>query len=74
LNGTRRSEEAPVANSTADTPEVSETQLAGMRIDELRKHARERSIEGADDLHQPELLAKVKDYHYAQAHGGRHRA
>jgi transcription termination factor Rho len=62
-----------MANSTADTPEVSETELANMKIDQLREHARKLGIDNADELHQPELLAKVKDHHYAQAHGGRHR-
>lgn len=32
----------------------------------LCEHARERGIEGVVDLHKPELLAKVKDYHYAK--------
>jgi membrane protein involved in colicin uptake len=62
-----------MANSTADTPGVSETKLAKMRIKDLREHARERGIEGADDLHKPELLLMVKDWHYARAHGGQHR-
>jgi hypothetical protein len=60
-------------NSTADTPEVSETELGQMKVDDLREHARKLGIQGVDDLHQPELLAKVKDHHYAEAHGGRHR-
>jgi hypothetical protein len=62
-----------MANSTADTPDVSETALAKMRIKDLREHARERGIAGADDLHKPELLLMVKDWHYARAHGGQHR-
>jgi hypothetical protein len=60
-------------NSTPDTPEVSETKLAALKMDELRSHARKLGIDGADELHKPELLAKVKDHHYAQAHGGKHR-
>ena len=43
-------------------------------MDELRSHARKLGIDGADELHKPELLAKVKDHHYAQAHGGKHRS
>lgn len=58
-----------MANSTADTPDVSETKLARMRVKDLREHARERGIQGADDLHKPELLALVKDWHYVQEHG-----
>src|SRR5918993_529840 len=62
-----------MANSTPDTPDVSETKLAALKMDELRRHARKLGIDGADELHKPELLAKVKDHHYAQAHGGKHR-
>ena len=62
-----------MANSTPDTPDVSETKLAALKMDQLRSHARKLGIDGADELHKPELLAKVKDYHYAQAHGGKHR-
>src|SRR3954451_24073737 len=62
-----------MANSTPDTPDVSETKLAALKMDELRAHARELGIDGAAELHKPELLAKVKDYHYAQAHDGKHR-
>src|SRR3954454_2951108 len=62
-----------MANSTPDTPDVSETKLTALKMDELRAHARKLGIDGADELHKPELLAKVKDYHYAQAHGGKHR-
>ena len=62
-----------MVNSTPDTPDVSETKLAALKMDELRSHARKLGIDGADELHKPELLAKVKDHHYAQAHGGRHR-
>src|SRR3954449_4284800 len=62
-----------MTNSTPDTPEVSGTKLAALKMDELRTHARKLGIDGADELHKPELLAKVKDHHYAQAHGGKHR-
>ena len=36
-----------------------------MKMDELREHARTLGIDGADELHKPELLAKVKDHHAA---------
>ena len=35
-----------------------------MKLGELRAHARKLQIEGADELHKPELLAKVKEQHY----------
>lgn len=60
-------------NTTADTPGVSEAALSRMKVGELRAHARERGIDGADELRKPELLVAVKDWHYAQEHGGRRR-
>src|SRR5215218_1515373 len=56
-----------MANSTPDTPDVSETKLAALKMDELRAHARKLGIDGADELHKPELLAKVKDHHAADS-------
>src|ERR687897_21311 len=54
-----------MVNSTPDTPDVSETKLAALKMDELRRHARKVGIDGADESHKPELLAKVKDHHKA---------
>src|SRR5918997_4789941 len=56
-----------MANSTPDTPDVSETKLAALKMDELRAHARKLGIDGADELHKPELLAKIKDHHAADS-------
>jgi stress response protein YsnF len=53
-----------MTNSTPDTPHTSPTKLAAMKLGELRAHARKLRIEGADELHKPELLAKVKEHHY----------
>ena len=63
-----------MANSTADTPNVSETALAGMRKGDLQDYARGIGLKKVDDLKKPELLAMVKDKVYADAHGGRHRS
>ena len=41
-----------------------------MKLGELREHARKLGIDGADELHKPELLAKVKDHHAADSGGG----
>src|SRR5918995_3858006 len=62
-----------MANSTADTPNVSETALAGMRKGDLQDYARGIGLKKIDDLKKPELLAVVKDKVYADAHGGKHR-
>src|SRR3954452_17495324 len=53
-----------MTNSTPDTPHTSPTKVAAMKLGELRAHARKLRIEGADELHKPELLAKVKEHHY----------
>ena len=62
-----------MGNSTPDTPNVSETDLARMRKGELRDYARGIGLNKIDDLKKPELLAQVKDKVYADAHGGKHR-
>src|SRR5205814_693951 len=43
---------------------IRQTKLAAMKLGELRAHARKLRIDGADELHKPELLAKVKEHHY----------
>ena len=60
-----------MVNSTPDTPDVSETKLAALKMDELRRHARKLGIDGADELHKPELLAKLKDHHTTDSGGRR---
>ena len=61
-------------NSTADTPNVSESALTRMRKGDLQDYARSIGLREIDDLKKPELLAEVKDKVYADAHGGRHRS
>ena len=62
-----------MANSTPDTPDVSETKLAALKMASCGPTPASSASTGPTSCNKPELLAKVKDYHYAQAHGGKHR-
>ncbi len=46
-------------NQTPNTPDVSETELGRMKVDELRDKAREMDISGASDMRKPELVHAV---------------
>ncbi|TLM73248.1 Rho termination factor N-terminal domain-containing protein [Pseudarthrobacter sp. NamB4] len=46
-------------NQTPDTPDVSETELRKMKVDELRQEAREEKIAGASGMRKEELVREV---------------
>lgn len=46
-------------NQTPNTPDVSETELRNMKVDELRQEAREEHISGASGLRKEELVKEV---------------
>ncbi|MFC4852764.1 Rho termination factor N-terminal domain-containing protein [Actinophytocola glycyrrhizae] len=46
-------------NQTPDTPDVDETELRGMKADELRARARELNVSGASDMRKEELVHAV---------------
>ncbi|MBT2568112.1 Rho termination factor N-terminal domain-containing protein [Arthrobacter sp. ISL-85] len=46
-------------NQTPNTPDVSETELRSMKVDELRKEAREEHIAGVSGLRKEELVKEV---------------
>ncbi|PNH85119.1 Rho termination factor N-terminal domain-containing protein [Arthrobacter sp. AFG20] len=46
-------------NQTPDTPEVSETELREMKVDELRQEARDENISGASGMRKEELVKEV---------------
>src|SRR4051794_8206878 len=48
-------------NQTPDTPNVSETELRHMKVDELRKAAKEEGISGTSDLRKEELVQAIAD-------------
>ena len=58
-------------NQTPNTPDVSETKLRSMKVDELRKEAREEHIAGASDMHKEELVKAVAKARQEDHDGGR---
>jgi hypothetical protein len=46
-------------NQTPDTPEVSETELREMKVDELRQEAKDENISGASGMRKEELVKEV---------------
>ncbi|MFC7847615.1 Rho termination factor N-terminal domain-containing protein [Arthrobacter sp. NPDC057388] len=46
-------------NQTPDTPNVSETELRKMKVDELRQEARDENISGTSDMRKEELVQEV---------------
>ena len=55
-------------NQTPNTPQVSETELREMRVDELRREARDANISGASGMRKEEL---VKELAKARSEGTR---
>src|SRR5690349_9966057 len=46
-------------NQTPDTPNVSETELREMKVDELRQEARDENVSGASGMRKEELVKEV---------------
>jgi hypothetical protein len=46
-------------NQTPDTPEVSETELREMKVDELRQEAKDENISGTSGMRKEELVKEV---------------
>jgi predicted HTH domain antitoxin len=46
-------------NDTPNTPDVSETELRGMKVDELRQEARDENIPGASGMRKEDLVKEV---------------
>ena len=57
-------------NQTPGTPDLSETELRGMKIDDLRERAREEGVSGASSMKKEELVDAIS----ARYRGGRGRA
>jgi hypothetical protein len=58
------------SNQTPNTPDVSETELRSMKVDELRKEAREEHIAGASDMRKEELVKEVAKARQGDHDGG----
>ena len=46
-------------NDTPNTPGVSESKIAGMKVDELRRRLRGHGVKGTGELKKPELVKKL---------------
>lgn len=56
-------------NQTPGTPDLSETALREMKVDELRRRAREEGVRGASTLRKEELVKAVSRAHRAGSAG-----
>ncbi len=54
-------------NQTPNTPDVSETELRGKKVDELREEARDAGVEGASGMKKDQLVDAVAE---ARSSGG----
>src|SRR3954470_12801610 len=60
--GTTMAKQQP-GNQTAGTPDLSETELREMKVDELRERARDEGVSGASSLRKEELVKAVSKAH-----------
>ncbi|MCY1144810.1 hypothetical protein OWR29_43005 [Actinoplanes sp. Pm04-4] len=57
-------------NDTPNTPDVSESKIARMKVDELRRKLENRGVKGTDGLKKPELVKKMIKAELKEARGG----
>jgi Rho termination factor, N-terminal domain len=57
-------------NQTAGTPDLSETELREMHIDELRERARAEGVSGSSSLRKEELVKAISELHREGGDGG----
>jgi hypothetical protein len=50
-------------NDTPNTPELSETELRGTKVDQLRERARDEGISGASSMRKAELVEAISEQH-----------
>src|SRR5689334_24400599 len=48
-----------MANDTPNTPGVSESKIARMKADDLRRELKKRGVKNTDELKKPELVKKM---------------
>jgi Rho termination factor, N-terminal domain len=63
------SKEQP-GNQTPNTPDVSETELRSLKVDELRERARAEGVESVADLRKEELVGAISKAHASGGSSG----
>jgi hypothetical protein len=58
-------------NDTPNTPDVSESKIARMKVGELRRELKSRGVKGTEGLKKPELVTKLIKAEVRSAKGGR---
>ncbi|MGN7151157.1 Rho termination factor N-terminal domain-containing protein [Arthrobacter sp. SAFR-179] len=61
-------------NQTPNTPDVSETELRNMKVDELRNEAKEENIPGTSGMRKEELVKEVAKARQEGGDGGKGKA
>ncbi|MEU2612926.1 SAP domain-containing protein [Micromonospora sp. NPDC007271] len=46
----------PPGNQTPSTPDINESEIARLKVDELRSRLRDRGVTGTSDMHKPDLV------------------
>src|SRR5689334_797172 len=57
-------------NDTPNTPDVSESKIARMKVDDLRRELKSRGVKGTADLKKPELVKKLIKAEVAASRSG----
>jgi hypothetical protein len=71
---TRTAKNRTSRNDTPDTPDVNESKIARMKVDELRRKLNSRGVKGTEGLKKPELVNKLIKTEVRLAKGGRKNA
>ena len=74
MAATKSAKNPTSGNDTPNTPEVSESAIARMKVGELRRELQGRGVKGTDDLKKPELVKKLIKLETAGAKSGRSTA
>ncbi|MEU4624786.1 hypothetical protein AB0G04_33045 [Actinoplanes sp. NPDC023801] len=59
MAATRNAKNPTSGNDTPNTPEVSESAIAAMKVGELRRSLQGRGVKGTADLKKPELVKRL---------------